>query len=187
MRIMGIDPGYAIIGYGIVDYEKGKWFNHEYLIRKSDEELATLLMPTLVEKGITTDLATVASVVGMTKVRCNFISDFWDQIKFFFVAPTEYDAKTVQKRWKANSPADMQALYGVLENIEDFSAANCEQVVMAWITDNGLHMGNIMNAFRLCIVGEGKGPHMFDITTIIGKEETLSRLQKAILELGVGS
>ena len=169
------------------DYEKGKWFNHEYLIRKSDEELATLLMPTLVEKGITTDLATVASVVGMTKVRCNFISDFWDQIKFFFVAPTEYDAKTVQKRWKANSPADMQALYGVLENIEDFSAANCEQVVMAWITDNGLHMGNIMNAFRLCIVGEGKGPHMFDITTIIGKEETLSRLQKAILELGIRS
>lgn len=165
------------------DYEKGKWFNHEYLIRKSDEELATLLMPTLVEKGINTDLATLAAVVGMTKVRCNFISDFWNQIKFFFDAPTEYDAKTVQKRWKATSAADMQALAAVLEGIDDFSAANSEQVVMAWITENGLHMGNIMNAFRLCIVGEGKGPHMFDITAIIGKEETLSRLQKAIIEL----
>lgn len=165
------------------DYEKGKWFNHEYLIRKSDEELATLLMPTLVEKGINTDLATLAAVVGMTKVRCNFISDFWNQIKFFFEAPTEYDAKTVQKRWKATSAADMQALAAVLEGIDDFSAANSEQVVMAWITENGLHMGNIMNAFRLCIVGEGKGPHMFDITAIIGKEETLSRLQKAIIEL----
>ena len=165
------------------DYEKGKWFNHEYLIRKSDEELATLLMPTLVEKGINTDLATLAAVVGMTKVRCNFISDFWNQIKFFFEAPTEYDAKTVQKRWKATSAADMQALAAVLEGIDDFSAANSEQVVMAWITENGLHMGNIMNAFRLCIVGEGKGPHMFDITAIIGKEETLSRLQKAVEKL----
>lgn len=165
------------------DYEKGKWFNHEYLIRKSDEELATLLMPTLVEKGINTDLATLAAVVGMTKVRCNFISDFWNQIKFFFEAPTEYDAKTVQKRWKATSAADMQALAAVLEGIDDFSAANSEQVVMAWITENGLHMGNIMNAFRLCIVGEGKGPHMFDITSIIGKEETLRRLEKAIEEL----
>lgn len=169
------------------DYEKGKWFNHEYLIRKSDEELATLLMPTLVEKGINTDLATLAAVVGMTKVRCNFISDFWNQIKFFFEAPTEYDAKTVQKRWKATSAADMQALATVLEGIDDFSAANSEQVVMAWITENGLHMGNIMNAFRLCIVGEGKGPHMFDITAIIGKEETLRRLNKAIEELGVRS
>ena len=167
------------------DYEKGKWFNHEYLIRKSDEELATLLMPTLVEKGINTDLATLAAVVGMTKVRCNFISDFWNQIKFFFEAPTEYDAKTVQKRWKATSAADMQALAAVLEGIDDFSAANSEQVVMAWITENGLHMGNIMNAFRLCIVGEGKGPHMFDITAIIGKEETLSRLQKAVEKLGI--
>lgn len=165
------------------DYEKGKWFNHEYLIRKSDEELATLLMPTLVEKGINTDLSTLAAVVGMTKVRCNFISDFWNQIKFFFEAPTEYDAKTVQKRWKATSAADMQALAAVLEGIEDFSATNSEQVVMAWITENGLHMGNIMNAFRLCIVGEGKGPHMFDITAIIGKEETLSRLQKAVQSL----
>lgn len=165
------------------DYEKGKWFNHEYLIRKNDEELATLLMPTLIEKGINTDLATLAAVVGMTKVRCNFISDFWNQIKFFFEAPTEYDAKTVQKRWKATSAADMQALAAVLEGIDDFSAANSEQVVMAWITENGLHMGNIMNAFRLCIVGEGKGPHMFDITAIIGKEETLSRLQKAVIEL----
>ena len=165
------------------DYEKGKWFNHEYLIRKSDEELATLLMPTLVEKGINTNLATLAAVVGMTKVRCNFISDFWNQIKFFFEAPTEYDAKTVQKRWKATSAADMQALAAVLEGIDDFSAANSEQVVMAWITENGLHMGNIMNAFRLCIVGEGKGPHMFDITAIIGKEETLSRLQKAVNKL----
>lgn len=169
------------------DYEKGKWFNHEYLIRKSDEELATLLMPTLVEKGINTDLATLAAVVGMTKVRCNFISDFWNQIKFFFEAPTEYDAKTVQKRWKATSAADMQALAAVLEGIDDFSAANSEQVVMAWITENGLHIGNIMNAFRLCIVGEGKGPHMFDITAIIGKEETLNRLKKAVEELGVRS
>lgn len=167
------------------DYEKGKWFNHEYLIRKNDEELATLLMPTLIEKGINTDLATLAAVVGMTKVRCNFISDFWNQIKFFFEAPTEYDAKTVQKRWKATSAADMQALAAVLEGIDDFSAANSEQVVMAWITENGLHMGNIMNAFRLCIVGEGKGPHMFDITAIIGKEETLSRLQKAVEKLGI--
>ena len=166
------------------DYEKGKWFNHEYLIRKSDEELATLLMPTLVEKGINTDLATLAAVVGMTKVRCNFISDFWAQIKFFFEAPTEYDAKTVQKRWKATSKDDMLALYNVLENIEDFGAANSEQVVMAWITENGLHMGNIMNAFRLCIVGEGKGPHMFDITATIGKEETLRRLKTAIETLG---
>lgn len=163
------------------DYEKGKWFNHQYLMLKDDKTLAEIIKPQIVAKyGVDCPMDKLITAVSYTKNRCTFPSDFWEQIHFFFIAPTEYDEKTRQKRWKESSPQDMRELYAVLEGIDDFSLENTEKIVMQWIADKQYNTGTIMNAFRLCLVGEGKGPHMFEITSLLGKEETLTRLQRAI-------
>jgi glutamyl-tRNA synthetase len=114
------------------------------------------------------------------KDRVSFVKELWDTCKFFFVAPTEYDEKTRKKRWKEDSPARMTELANLLEGLDDFSAENQEKVVMQWIADNEYHMGNVMNAFRLTLVGEGKGPHIFDITKVLGKEESVARIRRAV-------
>lgn len=162
------------------DFEKGKWFNHEYIMQKDNRELAELFMPVVKEHGIDASMEKVVTVVGLMKDRVSFVKDLWETCKFFFVAPTEYDEKTRKKRWKEDSPEMMLKLAEVLEAIDDFSIENQERIVMKWIEDNGYHLGNIMNAFRLTLVGEGKGPHMFDISAVLGKEETLARLRRAV-------
>lgn len=162
------------------DYEKAKWFNHRYLQEKSDAELAELYLPILEEKGIEADSALIAKVIGLVKERVNFVKELWGQTFFFFKAPSSYDEKTVKKRWKEETPLQMTELIEVIRTIDDFSSANQEVVIKQWIGDKDYHLGNIMNAFRLSIVGESKGPHMFDITEVIGKEETIARLEKAI-------
>jgi len=162
------------------DYKKGIWFNHQYLQQKTDQEIAELFLPVLKEHGVEASLEKAAVVAGLMKERVNFVNELWDASSFFFTAPETYDEKTVKKRWKEDSAISMKELSGFLNTLEDFSAASQEQAVMAWITSNGFHTGNIMNDFRLAVVGESKGPHMFDITAIIGKDETLQRLNKAI-------
>lgn len=165
------------------DYEKGKWFNHQYIQIKPDYEIAQLFIPYLKKQGIEAKQEYVQSVVNLVKERVSFVKELWSQSSFFFIAPASYDEKTVKKRWKEDSPQQMKELSDVLNNIEDFSAHNQEGIVKGWIESKGYHLGNIMNAFRLAIVGESKGPHMFDITALIGKEETLLRLRRAILEI----
>lgn len=163
------------------DYEKGKWFNKQYLMLKDDKTLAEIIKPQILANyGVDCPLDKLTTAVSYTKSRCTFPSEFWSQIHFFFVAPTEYDEKTRQKRWKESSTQDMTELYSVLEGIDDFSLENTEKVVMNWIAEKEYNTGTIMNAFRLCLVGEGKGPHMFEIASLLGKEETLRRLQRAI-------
>lgn len=162
------------------DYKKGIWFNHTYIQQKSNEEIAELFVPVLKEHGVEAPFDIVVAVVGMMKGRVNFVRELWEASSFFFVAPTTYDEKTVKKRWKEDSAVCMTELAEVLGGIEDFSIANQENVVMQWIADKGYHTGNIMNAFRLALVGEGKGPHMFDITWILGKEESIARLKRAV-------
>lgn len=162
------------------DYEKGKWFNHKYIQLKDNREIAGLFTPVLVEKGIEADLDLVTNIVRLVKERVNFIRELWDQTAFFFIAPTSYDEKTVKKRWKPESPTQLAELSEILANIDDFGAENSEAIVKAWIEENNYHLGNIMNAFRLSLVGESKGPHIFDITAVLGKEETLARLKTAI-------
>lgn len=165
------------------DYKKAVWFNHQYIQKKSNSELAQLFLPILEEKEIVTSQEKVEAVVGLVKDRVSFIHELWDASSFFFVAPEEYDAKTVKKRWKEDSSETMSQLVSLLEGVDDFSAENQEKVVIEWINTNELKMGKVMNAFRLAIVGESKGPHMFDITYMIGKEETIARLNRAISEL----
>ena len=162
------------------DYEKGKWFNHKYLQMKSNEELADIFQHILVEKDIIEDSEKVSRVVGLIKERANFVTDLWDQSFYFFRGPAEYDEKSVKKRWKQDSPERLTELTDVIRTINDFSAANQEAVICKWIEDNGYGMGAILNALRVAIVGAASGPHLFDITEIIGKEETVLRIQRAI-------
>lgn len=165
------------------DYKKGMWFNHEYILRKSDDELAQLFKPVLESEGVDPAAygdAYLARVVSLVKGRVNFVRELWDQSRFFFVAPTAYAEKDVKKRWSEETPRIMNELMEVLQGIGDFSSKPAEEVVIGWITEHGYHMGNVMNAFRLAVVGECKGPHMFDITELIGKEETLKRIKRAV-------
>ena len=182
------------------DYEKGKWFNHQYLLQKSDEELAELFMPILetkVESRKT--IAEVAKVIGLTKDRVNFVNELWEQVNYFFVAPTEYDEKSLAKRWKEDSPRHMQELIAVLENVseEDWhknyettddkgntvTRWHLDDVVMPWIAEHEYGVGIVMNAFRICLVGAARGVHIWAITDVLGKEETLARVRAALRAL----
>ena len=164
------------------DYQKGAWFNHEYLMRKGDDELAELFMPILDEKVPCHNFSKeyVAKALGMVKGRVNFVGELWDQADFFFKAPEEYAPKDIKKRWKEETPRIMGELIEVLEGIDDMTSANAEKIVLDWIASKEYHLGNVMNAFRLAVVGACRGPHMFDITELMPKEEVIGRIRKAI-------
>ena len=165
------------------DYEKGKWFNHQYLQLKSNEELAEQFMPYLEAKGVLVDKAIVAKVIGLTKDRVNFVSELWEQVNFFFVAPAEYDEKSLKKRWKEDSPKHMTEMLALLETHEDWSAEGLDNLIMPWIAEKEYGVGIVMNAFRICLVGAARGPHIWNITDVLGKEETLARVRTALGKL----
>ena len=160
------------------DPEKNKWFNHHYLQEQSNESLAKAFELILSEKGISTSLD-LNKIVSLIKERADFVTDFWELSDYFFVAPTSYDEKAV-KNWKEETPALMQQLISVIENIGDFSSENMETIIKDWMTKNEIGMGKVMQPFRLSLVGALKGPHLFDIAEMIGKEETIRRLESAI-------
>ena len=124
-------------------------------------------------------------MVSLVKGRVNFIKELWDHSRFFFKAPESYAEKDVKKRWSAETPAIMEELIALIEGLESFESKAAEEQVIVWITAKGYHMGNVMNAFRLAVVGECKGPHMFDITELLGKEETIRRIREAVWTLSV--
>ncbi|MGX8695498.1 MAG: glutamate--tRNA ligase family protein, partial [Prevotella sp.] len=161
-------------------YEKGIWFNHEYILKKSAEEIATLWEPVCHEHGVQEPLERITQVVAMMKDRVSFVKELWPLCSFFFEAPVSYDEKTVKKRWKEDSAQTLGELCTVLEDLDDFSLENQEKVVHTWIEDKEYKLGNVMNAWRLALVGEGKGPGMFDISAFLGKEETIRRTRRAI-------
>ena len=166
------------------DYQKGIWFNHEYILAKSAAEIAEIFAPIVAENGVDESMERITKVVEMMKDRVNFVKELWPLCKFFFVAPTEYDEKTRKKRWKEDSAQQLTELMQVLEGIDDFSVEGQEGIVHQWIEQKGYKLGNIMNAWRLTLVGEGKGPGMFDISAFLGKQETLGRMKRAIEVLG---
>ena len=166
------------------DYKKGIWFNHEYLLRKSPEEVAQLFAPIVVGNGANATMQQITDVCRMMKDRVNFVSELWQLCSFFFFPPMQYDEKTVKKRWKEDSAQVMTELATVLDGITDFSIEGQEPIVKQWVEDKGYKLGDVMNAFRLALVGEGKGPGMFDISAFLGKAETLKRLRRAIEVLG---
>ena len=166
------------------DYQKGIWFNHEYVLHKSAEEIAKLFAPFVVGNGVDESMERITQVTAMMKDRVNFVRELWPLCSFFFIPPVEYDEKTVRKRWKEDSARVMGELAEVLQGIDDFSVEGQEPVVMAWVEQKGYKLGDVMNAFRLALVGIGKGPGMFDISAFLGKQETISRLRRAIAVLG---
>ncbi|MDG2432092.1 glutamate--tRNA ligase [Flavobacterium sp.] len=164
------------------DPEKNKWFNHHYLMLQKDEDLAETFSSTLSDKNIDAAQFNLTKIVSLIKERANFVSEFWELSDFFFVAPSEYDAKA-SKNWKEETPALMQQLVTVLDSIDDFSSINIETIVKDWMTTNEIGMGKVMQPFRLSLVGALKGPHLFDIVELIGKKETIVRIEKAIATL----
>ena len=164
-------------------YEKGKWFNHQYLQTIPDAELAELFKPVLRSHGVNPDDFSdeyITRAVSLVKGRINFVSDLWEQAAFFFKAPETYDPKAVKKRWSAEMPAIMEELITRLKELPSWKSADAEAVILQWIADKGYHLGNVMNAFRLTVVGECKGPHMFDITELMGPDETIGRIRRGI-------
>lgn len=170
------------------DYEKGKWFNHQYLQLRSNEQLAEEFRPILVEKigeravkNIGNEK--VAHIIGLMKERVSFVSELWEQCNFFFVAPEKYDEKSLKKRWKEDSPQHMKELLAVLKEQKDWSAEALDATVLPWIEEKGYGLGIVMNAFRICLVGAARGPHIWAITDVLGKDEVIRRVEVAIKRL----
>jgi len=164
------------------DPEKNKWFNHQYLQKQSNEDLAKSFAPIVYEKEIDVDYTTLVKIVSLIKERAHFVSEFWDLSDFFFLAPKTYDEKAA-KNWNSATPTLMQELISVLSEITDFTSLNIETIVKDWMTKNEIGMGKVMQPFRLSLVGALKGPHLFDIVELIGKEETIKRIEKAMATL----
>ena len=162
------------------DPEKAKWYNHQWIQKLPIEKIVAEFKIILAEKSITSNDNTITKIVEMVRERSNFIAELWNNSYFFFQAPTEYDAKTVKKKWKQDAPELMKAVRNVLAETENFNRDNAHDAVVAYIEKNELGMGKVMNALRLCMVGAGAGPDLFSIIEIIGKEESLSRIDKAV-------
>ena len=163
--------------------DKTNWFNQQYMQTKSNTELTDLFMPILLEKGITTTHEYAEKVVSLIKERAVFVADFWNLSDFFFQGPTTYDAKASKKNWKEGTPTLMHELIALMHGIEDISSANTENTIKAWITDKEIGFGKVMQPLRLSLVGALKGPHLFDIIEMIGKEEAIRRIEHAITQL----
>ncbi len=165
------------------DLEKAKWFNQHYLQQKSNKELAYLFNKVLEKRGIHEDRSKIEKIVGLVKERSAFVSDFWEQSYFFFIAPDDYDEKTRKKFWKEQTPEIVTDCLEILKVIKNFASTDMEEKIKEYIEKNDLGFGKVMNPLRLAIVGAGKGPHLFDIMEIIGKEETVLRIEKALQTL----
>lgn len=165
------------------DPEKARWFNHQYLQKRSDSDLAEEFAKYLKDKNFEVSRERLTVLVAMLKERADFVKDLWTQADFFFLPPESYDEKVVNKRWKEDTPRTISELKDMLEGIDDFSSESTENIVKNWIAEKELNMGAVMNVFRLLIVGESRGPHLFDIISWLGKEETLARLRNGLTVL----
>jgi glutamyl-tRNA synthetase len=166
------------------DPEKNKWFNHQYLQIQSDENLAKAFEKDIIARLGKCDFSFVemTKIVGMIKERANFVTELYDLADYFFVAPTSYDEKA-SKNWKEETPELMKRVSAELNNISDFTSLNIETLLKEWMTTHEIGMGKVMQPLRLSLVGALKGPHLFDIIEMIGKEETIKRIDKAIASL----
>lgn len=160
------------------DVDKIKWFNHHYLQKQSPSFLADEFLKILSQKQISAQKNTIEKIVELIKERANFVTDFWDLASFFFIAPTTYDEKSLKKQFKADSPSILEDIIKILNTTDDFSSKNTEDRVKNYISENNLGLGQVMPLLRIALVGEMKGPHIFDIIEIIGKQETIQRLEK---------
>ena len=163
--------------------DKTNWFNQQYLQKKTDAELALLFSVILKNKKIKSSEGYVEKVVSSIKERAVFVKDFWSLSCYFFKTPEDYNEKASKKQWKEGTSALMNELIIVLASIDDFSSKTIEETVKSWISSKEIGFGKIMQPLRLAIVGEMKGPHLFDIIDMIGKDEAVLRIKKIIKTL----
>ncbi|CAM1334356.1 glutamate--tRNA ligase [Tenacibaculum aestuariivivum] len=163
--------------------DKTNWFNQQYLQQKSNEELTALYIPVLKEKGVEADAIFTKKIISLIKERATFVADFWDLSNFFFKNPSEYDEKAAKKQWKETTGELMQELITVISTIEEFNIENAQTEIKGWIISKEIGFGKVMQPLRLSLVGKLAGPDLFDIMTMIGKENTLERIKNAIKKL----
>jgi len=166
------------------DPEKAKWFNHQYLQGRTNNQLALEFRDFVRARGYHMDIVELEKLIGLVKERVSFVKEIWQETDFFFKAPESYDQEVIKKRWKPETAELLLELKSVLGNLEVFTPLSAEQAVKTWIEEKKYNTGTIMNALRLVIVGESRGPHMFDIIAWIGKEETLKRIDKGVTVIG---
>ena len=162
------------------DPEKAKWFNRHYFQQKSVEELAGLFKPVLEQKGVNAGDEKIEKVIAEIKERCGFVSELWEQSYYFFVVPESYDAKTIEKRWLPETAAQLTEISTVFRRVENWEQALIKEAFSNFMNEKGWNFGAIMNPLRLCLVGGNVGPDLFKICEILGKEETITRIQIAI-------
>lgn len=166
------------------DFEKGKWFNKEYLQKADNHMIAELMMKHIRNAGVETSMEMVEEVVKYMKSRVSLVNELWPLCSFFWIAPTEFDEKAVAKRWKPETHSMMCELRNKVAEWTDFAdLEGFEAFIKAWCEEKGYGLGNVMNPFRLMLVGELKGPAMFELTSVLGKEETLRRMDYALSKL----
>jgi len=158
------------------DPDKTKWFNQQYIKNRDNKELAKDYIKLLEEKGVKAELDYVEKIVGLIKERATFVSDFWELSSYFFVAPSEYNKKSKKKAWKQDTPEMIENLKNILQDIEIFDTETTETIVKNWIEKNDFNFGKVLNPFRLLLVGSTSGPHLFDIISMLGKNEVLRRI-----------
>ena len=167
------------------DPEKAKWFNHQYLVEKTDKELSILFAEILDAKEITyPDLSYLGNIISLVKERVNFTHEIWDQSSFFFQAPESYDEKTVKKRWKENSGALLNEILHVIEITSPFTRDALHDGIVSYLEEKQIGMGQVMIGMRLCVVGSGTGPDLFAVMEMIGREETVGRIETGVKVLG---
>jgi glutamyl-tRNA synthetase len=166
------------------DPEKAKWFNHKYLVEKSDTDLAGLFKKVLDKKGVFAEDDFLLKVVNLVKERANFVDDFWAQSSFFFEAPAEYDQQVVKKRWKEGVPEMMGEIKNLLQGIPVFSAEMIKADIVKFTEEKNISLGVVMNALRLVLVGGGFGPDLALIAGMLGKEEVIRRIDAGIKNIG---
>lgn len=162
------------------DPEKAKWFNHQYLQNRTNQQLALEFREILRAKGYHIDVVRLEVLVGLIKERTSFVSEMWDQADFFFKAPETFDQEIIKKKWKEDTGTKLEELKIVIAEATDLTPAGMESRIREWVEGKGYNMAEIMNPLRLIIVGSLRGPHMFDIISWIGREETLNRITRGI-------
>ncbi|MFA6713199.1 MAG: glutamate--tRNA ligase [Bacteroidales bacterium] len=165
------------------DPDKAKWFNHQYLIRKSNAELAESFTKILKEKGIVAPYEKVEKVVALMKERVNFVHEIWDKGSFFFERPISYDTASVQKYWKEDIPVIMKEAVVILESVDPFESSLIEERIISFIKEREYGMGKVMNAIRLTLLGISNGPGVAEVCEIMGKVETIERIKNAVYSL----
>ena len=166
------------------DPAKAIWFNHQYLLKKNNREVAQLFDILLKDKACHQPIEKVEKVVSLVKDRVNFVHEIWDQAHFFFIPPSSYDEKTVEKKWKEDTPDILKNLVEALQKLDDFSVASLDKALHDFMESTGVGAGKLMIALRLSLVGAGMGPDLKEIMAYLGKDEVIARIENAVNKLG---